>query len=63
MKEYVGFFLLCLMPFINWVIAGWAIGRYCASHFGWHYAIGVLIWAGINIAITVIGHIVITRQA
>lgn len=63
MRERLGFFLLCLAPFINWVVAGCAVGKYCELHFGWHYAIGILIWAGVNIALTIPGIITLARQS
>ena len=51
------------MSFLNWAIAGWAIGRYLEWTRGWHYWVGVLIWAGVNVVVTIIGMIIITRRS
>lgn len=63
MKDLIGYFFFCLMPFVNLCIAEWAIGLICQTRYGWPYTVGVLLWLGINIGFTILGGIFITRQA
>lgn len=63
MKDLIGYFFFCLMPFVNFCIAGWAIGLVCQAKYGWPYMAGVLLWLGINIGFTILGGIFITRHS
>ena len=63
MNDYLGLIICYIMPFIDWVIAGWAVGRMCQMNWGWPYAAGVLVWAGFHLVFTVVGMIIITRRS